>query len=96
MSRRRFLVTYDITDDRRRTRTFRTLQDFGEHIQFSVFLCDLNDRERIDLRGRLEDIIKQTEDQILTVDLGLADREIDQTISSIGIDFALPSRVSVI
>jgi CRISPR-associated endonuclease Cas2 len=46
-SRSRYLVTYDVADDKRRDRVHRTLLDFGDALQFSVFLCDLNERERI-------------------------------------------------
>ncbi|HUT57607.1 MAG TPA: CRISPR-associated endonuclease Cas2, partial [Phycisphaerae bacterium] len=39
--RRRYLVTYDISDDKRRDLVFKTLRDRGDHVQFSVFLCEL-------------------------------------------------------
>ena len=32
MSRNRFLVTYDITADRRRDRVFKALKDVGDHL----------------------------------------------------------------
>ena len=87
MARRRYLITYDIAQDRRRDRVFRALRDAGDHVQLSVFLCELNDRERVVLRGRLETLIHHTEDQILTVDLGPATTPHDQMISSLGRDF---------
>jgi CRISPR-associated protein Cas2 len=96
MARRRYLITYDIVADRRRERVHRALLDAGDHIQYSVFLCDLDDRERVKLRGRLDELIHHAEDQILTIDLGLADREVDQLIASLGRDFALPCRVVVV
>ncbi len=40
MARRHFLITYDISDDKRRTKVFHTLQANGDHAQFSVFLCN--------------------------------------------------------
>lgn len=36
------LVSYDIPDDRRRTRLARVLQDYGDRVQYSVFECDLS------------------------------------------------------
>lgn len=94
--RRRFLVTYDVADDRRRDRTHRVLLDFGDWIQFSVFLCELDDRERIRLRGRLDEVIDHRADQILSLDLGPAERDLDLIISSLGRDFAAPSRAVVV
>jgi CRISPR-associated endonuclease Cas2 len=33
------LVSYDIPDDRRRTKLAHTLKDFGQRVQYSVFEC---------------------------------------------------------
>ena len=44
--RNRYIVTYDITDDRRRTAVYKCLRGFGDHLQYSVFRCDLVDRRR--------------------------------------------------
>jgi CRISPR-associated protein Cas2 len=35
------VVTYDISDDKTRTRLHKTLRRFGERVQFSVFECIL-------------------------------------------------------
>jgi CRISPR-associated protein Cas2 len=40
--RQRFLVAYDIGNDRQRRRLARLLQSYGERMQKSVFLCDLD------------------------------------------------------
>ena len=45
--RNRYIVTYDISDDDRRNSIFKTLRGCGDHIQYSVFRCDLSDSERI-------------------------------------------------
>ncbi len=39
--RRVYLCTYDVSDDKRRSRLFSLLQDHGDHVQYSVFLCSL-------------------------------------------------------
>ncbi len=95
-TRRRLLVTYDVTHDRRRDKVHRTLLDFGDWVQFSVFVCELDERERIRLRGRLDAVINHREDQILAIDIGPADRDLDLVISSLGRDFAGPARVVVV
>jgi CRISPR-associated protein Cas2 len=94
--RRRFLVTYDVAHDRRRDRVHRTLLDFGDWVQFSVFLCELEERERVRLRGRLDAVINHREDQILSLDLGRADADLDLVISALGRDFASPVRTVVV
>jgi len=40
-----FVVAYDISDDRRRSRVARELETWGNRTQFSVFECDLDHRE---------------------------------------------------
>ena len=35
------VVSYDITNDRRRLKVMKTLEGFGERVQYSVFECRL-------------------------------------------------------
>ena len=41
-----FLVCYDIADDKRLRKVFKTCCNFGDHLQFSVFECDLSPSEK--------------------------------------------------
>jgi CRISPR-associated protein Cas2 len=70
MSRRRFLVAYDIRDDRRLRAVAVCMEGYGTRVQYSVFVCDLNDREKFHLRADLEERMKLTEDSVMIVDLG--------------------------
>lgn len=36
------IVSYDIVDDKRRTKLAKKLCDFGKRVQYSVFECDLS------------------------------------------------------
>jgi CRISPR-associated protein Cas2 len=45
MARRRYLVAYDIRDDRRLRQIASCMEGYGERIQYSVFVCDLSDQE---------------------------------------------------
>ena len=38
-----YIVSYDIPDNRRRTRVAKTMLDFGQRVQYSVFECIIND-----------------------------------------------------
>ena len=84
MERRRYVVTYDISDDRRRDQVFRACKDYGDHAQYSVFLCDLAEKELVELKSRLIDAIHHRQDQVLIVDLGTADRSLDLSLECIG------------
>lgn len=70
MSRRRYLVAYDIRDDRRLRAVAVCMEGYGTRVQYSVFVCDLNDREKFHLRADLEGRMKLTEDSVMIVDLG--------------------------
>lgn len=71
MARRFIIVSYDITDDRRRDRVVKTLLDYGDRVQYSVFCCQVNRREL----HRLKELLKKRcepneDDRILFVDAG--------------------------
>ena len=96
--RRRYLITYDISDDKRRNCVFKTLRDRGDHIQFSVFLCELNPREYATLKGHLQEFVHKRDDQVLILDLGLADNilEIGQGLDYVGFAYCPPQRVMIV
>jgi len=58
--RNRYLIAYDVSDDKRRARVFKTLMGNGDHAQFSVFFCDLNDVELLKLKGILAETTVRT------------------------------------
>jgi CRISPR-associated protein Cas2 len=59
-----YVVSYDIPDDRRRTRVHSALTGFGIWVQYSVFECFLDRKQRILLQSRLLKEIHQREDTI--------------------------------
>jgi CRISPR-associated protein Cas2 len=68
--RKTYLVTYDIADPKRLRAVFRTLRGYGEHLQLSVFSCDLTAGELVQLQARLRAAIDSRDDQVLFVDVG--------------------------
>ena len=52
-----YLVCYDIADDKRLRRVFKTCRNFGNHLQYSIFECDLSGSEKVRLETALKDII---------------------------------------
>ena len=58
------LVSYDIPDDRRRVKIAKTLEDFGERVQYSVFECELEQEHLDRLRRRLAKIVEEEDDSV--------------------------------
>ena len=83
---RLFIVAYDIGDDRRWRRVFKTMHGYGEWMQLSVFQCRLSPRRRAELEARLRELVKAGEDHVLLIDVGPADK-IDGAVESIGKSF---------
>lgn len=96
MKRRHYLITYDVSDDKRRNKIFEALEDNGDHAQFSVFFCELSRQELAALKTRLADFTNNREDQILIVDLGDAKNPLESGIQCIGQRYEPSSRVIVV
>ena len=67
---RRTLICYDIINDRRRTRVADALSEFGDRVQYSVFVVDISPARLLQVKSRLSTIIEPGEDSILFCDLG--------------------------
>ena len=73
------VVTYDITDDRRRMHVSDELENFGARVNFSVFECHLEAESLADLKQRLAEKIDSSEDNVryyVLCDAGLKKVEI--------------------
>ena len=55
------IVSYDIADDKRRGRIFKTLKNFGQWMQYSVFECELEKMQFLKMRDRLDHLIDARE-----------------------------------
>jgi len=53
------LVCYDVTSDRLRRLIDKCLKDFGVRLQFSVFLCHLNDIGTVQCRNSLLKLLEK-------------------------------------
>jgi CRISPR-associated protein Cas2 len=58
------VISYDISEDKRRTKIHKILKSYGQWMQYSVFECDLTDTQYAKLRSRLRKLIKDDEDSI--------------------------------
>ena len=94
--RSRYLVTYDITDDDRRTSVFKTMRGYGDHLQYSVFRCDLDESARVRMIAELHPLIEHREDQILLIDLGPVGGRAETCIAAIGRKYLPVERTVVV
>lgn len=92
---RLYVVTYDISDDKRWRRVFKLMNGYGRWLQLSVFQCRLTARRRAELARRLEEIIRNDRDHVLILDLGPADK-IDPRVESLGKSFQPVQRTAVV
>ncbi|HEX4229274.1 MAG TPA: CRISPR-associated endonuclease Cas2 [Bryobacteraceae bacterium] len=82
--RKSYLVCYDISDDKRLRKVFKIMRGYGDHLQFSVFECQLTAKDMVRLRAELGGVIHHDRDQVLFVDLGPADGRGDRVITALG------------
>lgn len=91
-----YIVTYDICEKKRLRLVFKCLSSWGEHLQYSVFRCHLNDADLVRLKDTLSQIIHNHEDQVLFINIGPTDGRGKIAISSLGITYSAPERVALI
>ncbi|MGH3274364.1 MAG: CRISPR-associated endonuclease Cas2 [Streptosporangiaceae bacterium] len=94
MARRRYLIAYDIREDRRLRNIAVCMEGYGTRIQYSVFICDLSDHEAVLMRGDIEARMKASEDSVMVVDLGRTDDS--KRFLFLGHHEQLPSSAAVI
>jgi CRISPR-associated protein Cas2 len=83
-----YLVCYDISDDKRLRQVFKVMRGFGDHLQFSVFECQLTPMDLARCREELSEIIDHKQDQVLFVNLGPAEGRGDRVITALGKPYA--------
>lgn len=94
--RRIYLVTYDIADDKRLRKVFKKMNGYGEHLQYSVFQCELSDKERALMIAELNPLINHREDQILVFSLGPAESYNASATLAIGRPYVFVERHAVV
>ncbi len=84
LMRQSYLVCYDISDDKRLRKVFKTMRGYGDHLQFSVFECHFTPSDLVRCRAELSKIIHHDDDQVLFVHLGPAEGRGDRVITALG------------
>lgn len=94
--RSRYIVTYDICEPERLRRVYQTMRGFGDHLQYSVFRCDLSEVERVAMISALGELIDHCEDQVLLIDIGPAAGRGAQCIEALGRPYTNPERHAIV
>ena len=79
-----YLVCYDICDDKRLRKVFQIMRGYGDHLQYSVFECQLTPIDLARCKAELAKTIHHKEDQVLFVNLGPAEGRGDRVITALG------------
>lgn len=88
-----WFVCYDIRAQGRLRRVYNTMRAHGDHVQYSVFRCELSPMQKAALIDDLTRIIKPTEDQVLLIPVGRPDGARDRAIETLGQPLELIERV---
>ena len=94
--RQTYVVSYDVSDPKRLRKVFKALRGYGDHLQLSVFRCDLSARERVELGAKLGAIIHHKEDQVLFVCAGPADGRGATAFATLGRAYVAAERVAIV
>ncbi len=86
--RKTYLVCYDIANDLRLRKVHKTMRGFGDHLQYSIFECQLNPSDMVKCRHALKQIIDHKKDQVLFVDLGPSEGRGDRVITALGMPYS--------
>ena len=84
MARRRYILAYDIREERRLRRVCDVAKNYGQRLQYSVFVCDLSARELLWLKTDLGIVMNQGEDSVVLIDLGEAGGRGSECVEFIG------------
>lgn len=57
----RIVVSYDISDNKRRNKVARLMEGHGYRVQYSVFECDLTKRQLAALKKQLKPLVNARE-----------------------------------
>jgi len=58
------MVSYDIVNDKTRTKVMKFLKNFGNRVQLSVFECNLDDKQYARMKDGIEMLIDKKKDRV--------------------------------
>lgn len=91
-----YVVTYDIADPKRLRKVYQLMLGYGDHLQLSVFECELSARELVELRHALGELIHHGQDQVLFANLGPVEGRGGESITALGRPYLDPERTAIV
>ncbi len=68
-----YVVCYDISDQKRWRKIYKTMKGYGTWLQLSVFQCRLNREDLLKMTDILTEIMHCDEDNLIIIDIGAAE-----------------------
>jgi len=95
--RNRYIVCYDICEPKRLNRIFKKMRGFGDPLQYSVFYCDLSEKEKVIMISKLSEIINHHEDRVMIINIGRVQGRAEEVVEFMGVShkFEEPSATIV-
>ena len=82
----RVVISYDISDNKRRSKIAKIMEGYGYRVQYSVFECELDRKKLAELMQRLRPLVnKKAEESIRIYPLSA---ESEKKLKVIGLDLA--------
>lgn len=91
-----YIVAYDIISDKRRTRIYKYLRGWGDHLQYSVFRVLASPIELAKIKAALDTFVNHDEDQVLFFHLGPKEGRARGSVDAIGLAYTHPERHALI
>lgn len=94
--RQTYVVTYDISDPKRLRKVYELMLGYGDHLQLSVFRCELDRTELVALKSQLGKLIHHSADQVMFVDVGPTDGRGSTSIDAMGKPYLFAERSALV
>lgn len=91
-----YLVGYDICNPKRLKRVHKVTKRYGERLQYSLYLCRLDDKRLKKLKASLSKELEFDQDQIVFIRLGMESNLKNLAFSTIGLPISISERTAVI
>jgi CRISPR-associated protein Cas2 len=91
-----YVVSYDISEQKRLYRVHRAMMGFGEPVHYSVFRCLLTSRGKVEMMEDLTALINPDEDRVMIIDLGPNDGRVEERIEFMGVHKSYVERKIII
>ena len=94
--RHTYIVSYDISSPKRWTKVYKIMNGFGDHLQLSVFRCELTEADKWRMMNKLNSQIHHDQDQILVINIGPVYGRAEKCIEALGKPYQAKEREPVV